>query len=547
MASSGSFNTSGYNGRYLTFSWTEKSQSIPNNTTTIEWTLKGAGAANVGFYNAQNIKVTIDGVVVYSRPISDGQIELYNGTIVASGTHTFTHKADGTKSFTAYAEAGIYVWDVNCTGTQTFTLDTIPRASSLTADNGTLAVEQTLKISRASDTFKHRLTYKCGDVSGYIAGSTTTYTTQTSISWTPPIGLAHENTTGTTVSITLTLYTYASDGTHIGTTEKVISCVIPVSVKPSCVITWEDVSGAYERYGVCVQGISKLKITLAEQTSYSSPISSRSISANGNKYPAAEATTAALRTAGANTISATVKDKRGRTGSDSKTVNVQAYTKPVISALSVHRCDKDGTEHDQGEYIKATFSAKVTELPGNGNTAAYKLFYRSSTDPDATEVPLTDLANSLTVTDYDYIFPADSGSSYVVTVIVNDNHYPGQDSTSASTAFTMMHWNKEGNGMGFGKVSEKQNAFEFGLPLFDEDGGQIYGFAKLIDLFLPVGSMVMRFDEKDPGTIYPGTTWVQITARVLRAGSLGQIGTTGTIADGSGRTYIDVAVWRRTA
>ena len=56
----------------------------------------------------------------------------------------------------------------------------------------------------------------------------------------------------------------------------------------------------------------------------------------------------------------------------------------------------------------------------------------------------------------------------------------------------------------------------------------------------------MRYDTKNPGTIYPGTTWTQITARVIRAGSSGSIGTEGNIAEGSGRTYIDVAVWRRT-
>jgi hypothetical protein len=62
----------------------------------------------------------------------------------------------------------------------------------------------------------------------------------------------------------------------------------------------------------------------------------------------------------------------------------------------------------------------------------------------------------------------------------------------------------------------------------------------------PVGSIHMRYDTKNPADLFGGT-WVQITARVLRAGSAGSIGAEGTIADGSGRTYIDIAVWRRTA
>lgn len=545
MASSGSFNTSAYNGRYLTFSWTEKSQSIPNNTTTIEWTLKGAGSSNVGYYYTQNITVKIDDVVVFSRPKSEGAVQLYNGTVVASGTHTFTHKADGTKGFTAYAEAGIYVWDVNCTGSSAFTLDTIPRASSLTADDGTLDVEQTLTISRASTSFKHRLTYRCGDVAGYIAGSGSTYTTDTSIKWTPPIGLAHENTSGTSVSITLTLYTYASDGTNIGTTEKVISCAIPVDVKPSCVIAWEDVSGAFDLYGACVQGISQLKITLTEQTSYSSPIASRSITVNGVKYTTKEVTTGVLKRGGGNLINATVKDQRGRSGSDSESVETWVYSKPTISDLSVHRCDADGTENDQGDYIQVTFSAKIQALVSK-NSAAYKLRYKTSTATNYTEIELTDLKKVYTVTDYSRVIAADGSNSYDVEVVATDNHATATRATSASTAFTLMNFHPSGTGIGIGKVSERENAVEFGLDLYDKDGYKI-DYKSLINLLIPVGTMQLRYDNIDPGTLYPGTGWTRITARILRAGSVGSIGDGGGMAAGSERTYVDVAVWYRTA
>ena len=89
MASNGSFNTSGYDGRYLNFSWSEKSQSVTNNTTTISWTLKGAGGSSM-WYMSGNFKVVIDGVTVYS---SAARIQLSNGSTVASGTYTFQHNA----------------------------------------------------------------------------------------------------------------------------------------------------------------------------------------------------------------------------------------------------------------------------------------------------------------------------------------------------------------------------------------------------------------------------------------------------------------------
>ena len=547
MANSGSFKTGDYSGRYLVFAWTEKSQSIENNTTTISWTLTGAGEAEWTYYLCQNIKVTIAGETVFQHTLDeDGQITLAIGTVVASGEYTLKHNNDGTKNFTAYAEAGIYAWAVNCTGSGTFTLDTIPRASSLTAANGTLDVEQTLTINRAASSFKHRLTYRCGDVAGYIAGSASGYTTATSIKWTPLIGLAHENTTGTAVSIELTLYTYTSDGTHVGTTTEFITCAIPTSVKPSVSIAWKDLSGAATKYGNPVQGISYLEITLTEQTSYSSPISYRSITANGATSNENPATTEVLKTAGAQKIAATIKDQRGRSGSNSANLDVLAYTAPVVSELTVHRCDEDGTENDQGDYIRVQFSAAITPL-NNKNSAAYKLRYKISAETSYTEIDLADLADQYVVTDYTHPpIKADGNSSVDVEIVATDNHGTAARATSASTAFTLMNWNPSGTGMAIGKVSETENALEVALDLYNRDGLRLDAQG-LVNLFFPVGSMVLRYDTTNPGTIYPGTTWTQITARVLRAGSAGSIGAEGSIADGSGRTYIDVAVWRRTA
>lgn len=130
MANSGSFNTSGYDGRYLTFAWTLAEQSIENNTSTISWTLKGAGNAGSSWYNAGNFKVVINGTTVYS---SSTRIKLYNGTLVASGTFTIAHGSDGSKSFSASAQAGIYTVAVNCSGSGSWSLPTISRAASLTA------------------------------------------------------------------------------------------------------------------------------------------------------------------------------------------------------------------------------------------------------------------------------------------------------------------------------------------------------------------------------------------------------------------------------
>lgn len=126
MASSGSFNTSGYDGRYLRFEWSVASQSTSSNSTKINWSLKGAGGSTTNWYMSGPFKVQIDGNTVYS---SNTRIRLYNGTTVADGTYTLNHNSAGKKSFSAYAEAAIWSFAVNCSGSGNWSLPDIARAA----------------------------------------------------------------------------------------------------------------------------------------------------------------------------------------------------------------------------------------------------------------------------------------------------------------------------------------------------------------------------------------------------------------------------------
>lgn len=623
---------------------TQSGQSVANNTTQVRilWKSTQTGNSYNEYGRTAKYYVSVNGGAETEYSVT---YRLYKGQTVTivDTTITVPHTAEGKGSVKVRTWMDTDISAGVIEQTKTLTLDDIPRASSLTAENGTLDTAQTLTINRAASTFKHRLTYKCGNASGYIAGSGTSYYTGTSISWTPPIGLAAENTTGTSVLITLTLYTYASDGTHIGTTQKTITCVIPINIAPSCSISVTDITGAMDKHGAAVQGVSKLEITVSAATSQSAPISYYEISANGAKYNTNKATTDALTTPGENKIAVTVKDTRGRTGSNSKTVDVLEYTKPHVPLLTVHRCDADGTENDQGGYVKAIFSATITPL-NNKNSAEFVLRYKKTTAKSFTD--LMSQTGVYSVQNREYIFAADSNDSYDVELEATDDYGSYIRSTSVSTAFTLMNWNKEGNGMGIGKVAEKENTLEIGLgtDFFGDVCGRAYGLGTLpaipenadvndyleygcfavrtgaiagtlknlpavtagrlfvsnatgqyedqtsqyryveqkfipyrygsaspdLPTYLryvwkspgtdwtyepwfnealkayPVGSIHIRYDTQNPANIFGGT-WTQITARVLRAGSAGSIGAEGGLADGSARTYIDVAVWRRTA
>ncbi len=124
MANSGSFNTSSYSVRYLTFNWWINSQDVNGNYTDIGWSLVGAGGSTTKWYTTGNVKVVIDGEQVYFNAT---RFNLYNGTQVASGTKRLWHDGNGNKTFSASAEAGIYTVAVNCSGSGSWALPTIPR------------------------------------------------------------------------------------------------------------------------------------------------------------------------------------------------------------------------------------------------------------------------------------------------------------------------------------------------------------------------------------------------------------------------------------
>lgn len=466
MALSGSKTVTVTSWDSLIFSWSA-SQSVSNNTSTVAWTLKlkATSSGKISSTASKSWSVTVNG----TKYSGTNTVGIANNTTktLASGSTVIKHNSDGTKSFDysfsqqfSITFSGSSIGTVSGSGSGT--LDTIPRASSLTAGNGTLGTAQILTINRADSTFKHRITYECGSASGYVAGSSSAFTTDTSISWTPALSLATQNKTGASVSVKLTLKTYNSGGTQIGTATKTISCAIPASVKPSCSLSVTDSTGYADTYGNPVKGLSKFKVVVTPTLAQESPIASYSVTANGSKYTAASFTTGVLKSSGTLTVSATVTDKRGRTGSASVSKTVLNYAKPTISKLAVKRCNSDGTSNAQGEYVQVTFSATVTSL-NNKNTATYTLKYKKSTATSYTSVNISALQNVYSATDKTYIFAADTGSSYNVELAVKDNHGTATKSTSASTGFTLMHWLADGTGMAIGKIAELSKVFDIGL------------------------------------------------------------------------------------
>lgn len=161
MARSGSQTTWSSNGGYfLKVTWSETSQSISNNTTSIEVKLYFGCKSGWSISDSTNsYTLTIDGTT-YSG--SDVNISTStSGDLITTRTRTITHNSDGRKSITIDASiSGLYFGGISLSAF-TATFDTIPRASSITSSaNWTAGYPLKVSISRFSSSFDHNVTVK---------------------------------------------------------------------------------------------------------------------------------------------------------------------------------------------------------------------------------------------------------------------------------------------------------------------------------------------------------------------------------------------------
>lgn len=126
----------------------------------------------------------------------------------------------------------------------------------------------TISVSRASTSFTHTITYLYGTKSGTIC----TKSSSTSVSWTPPLDLAHMVPNATSGVGTLYCDTY-NGNTKIGSKSISFTCNVPASVKPSCSISsLTNTNSTFGCYAKLLSGVkvkpSAFDITLSDKKSH---------------------------------------------------------------------------------------------------------------------------------------------------------------------------------------------------------------------------------------------------------------------------------------
>jgi microcystin-dependent protein len=273
-----------------------------------------------------------------------------------------------------------------------------------------------------------------------------------------------------------------------------------------------------------VQSLTRLHAEIMAAGVYGSTITAYRTTLDGNTYSGPVFTASrALSASGSLPLSVTVTDSRGRTATHSTSVAVLPYSPPSVSSLTAERCNAAGTQA-QGDGTNIRFSAQgtVSGLEGQ-NTAACAVYYRLSTASawvKSADLPLS--GYSLNLTDRKLSQTFDTLLSYDVMVRLSDRFNSVDEFVSVGTKQVTVDFYRDGTGVAFGKLCENAGALEVRQDWgFYTHGQEIEHM--LVDVAHPVGSVIQTASASfDPETLWPWTTWRQLTDVVLFAAGGGQ-------------------------
>ena len=511
----------------------EKSYSIENNTSQVEWWV--GIRSNTAYHNhyglSETYVVNINGTVVHNA-VHTPTVNSGATVWVASGTTTVSHNADGSKSISVSAsfnnaDRGTYLPTTgSCSGS--LKLTTIPRATTPSIDKPSLDCGGVIKISgtSASSNFSHKV-YVTWNGTKIQIGTIASGTTSPSFSYTIPTDWEKNIPDSTSGIATFTLETI-SGSTSVGSKSVNATIKVRSSIVPTIgTVGISDTNSICAGIGQYVQSQSKLKFSIATSGNQGSTITSVSTKFNGQTYSGSTFTTQAIQDSGALTYTITVTDSRGRTATKSGSVSVVAYNPPSLTNVSAKRANSGYTvDESSGTYALLHFKVGFTSL-SNKNVTSFYIQYRTSGATSWTKINSWDNNYSL---EQDYkagnLFTSTT-ATYEIAFGVKDkfmSDYSWQIVTVTPT-YTLINFGKDGKSLTFfgqdgnnanrltvnGDLainSVKENTSSTKILVNGGNTVMYRNWDKLVNsiksAMYPVGSVYITYNNVNPGTFLGG-------------------------------------------
>lgn len=463
----------------MAFSYTKASgeSGYMDGGIQIEWTNRWS-VTEVTPETAGMVRLKVDVVTEYYRGYPLDYVFYATDTISYNGTSYTIHAqtaVNANYNYTAYVEVprswiGKTVRLYICYKTVDVTFNAVgATASTITASNGTFGTAMSITLTQAVSGVRHTLTYEFpAGASSAATGAIATSSTSKSFTWTPSLETFAPKISSANSGTMRFRCTSVLDGVTIGTTTKDVTVSIAssaaVPVKKAGAGDWvtftpsNTISGFD---GVWIQGYSKAVATFNDNnitTYYGATIKSHSITYGGVTDSESQYETAVLNTTSASII-CKATDTRNKVLSETKTITLNAYSKPTITNVSVYRSgDSAGTASESGSRISLRATANVSSV-NSRNTGVLQYRIRQSGGAWSSWATLT--SGALTTT------PTESYSAnytFEVQIRLYDTIQGSGNATTVTRSVPSQRWamkfREDGNGVAFGKSAEIANALE---------------------------------------------------------------------------------------
>lgn len=432
------------------------SQDIARNTSRVRvWGTVSTNAYSYFDQPSATVTVRINGGGAIEKiPLSIGRSSKVTFFIKE---YTIGHNSDGTKRFdySLALDTGFDIYGY-AKSSGSYELQKIPRASSFSLSGAEIGKALEVSITRAVDSFKHKIRYALGQKSGELASDIDTI-----YQWTMPLDLCDQLPNSTAGQLTIYVDTY--DGsTLIGTKSESLQVTVPDGVRPSLTgftLTETNSTIANMLLGNnYVQIMSNIAINFGQSdgiygstiTGYRAEIVGKNLSISDNN-----ASFGMMNWSGSATVRATVIDSRGRHSNPiERVINVLEYSPPTLSFSAI----RSGSDLST---VTVTRNAKISPLAVDGSqknimSLAFKVaqvgnenYVNNTSGASGTWASISELINSnanLTGS-----FPANKAYSIIATL--SDRFTQASFSVVVGTEQFPLTWDRDG--VGIGKPREK--------------------------------------------------------------------------------------------
>lgn len=484
--------------------WVDQvSQNTTDNSSQVRVRLALTNGAHTFSDYDCSASVTVDGQTLSwsGRP---SMLSQNSSIMLIDRTVTIRHENDGRKSFSlsaTFSGGGGWSPGTLTISSNSFTLSTIPRSSSVKVGAGVIGSAITININRQNPSFKHTVRYKWAGKSGTIASNV-----DTSAIWSIPLDFANDIPNSASGTGTIFVDTY-SGSTKTGTQSTTFTASVPGNVKPTFSgVVLSDLNGAAQNLisnsDIFIQVISNIKVVFnGAKGTYGSSITgyraeivgkNQATSSNGGSL-------GIMNYNGTIKIRARVSDSRGR-WSDTREVSVTVleYFAPALS-FSIARTGSTSST------LTVTRNAKIAPLTVSGsqkNTMAltFKVarlgtnaFTVDNGQATGTWSSISSLVNSQANLSRNYL----ANQSWVVIGILEDKFTRTEFMVNVATESVVFSYDR--SGVGVNKIRErgaldvKGNIYANDQPiqqyqLTNNDGGLGRGSAQWGDVWNKQGT-----------------------------------------------------------